>query len=341
MLHHIMLARRARRRNSSALVTLAVVCLVATACSARAASPSAQPPLDATSLTAYDPSAALGLAEDPVVQTTDDGIRIHDVAWDSPGGGRVSAWLVIPAGSGPFAGIVYLHGSETNRDDFLDEAVAMAHGGAASLVLDAPFSRSGASRHGFLADWGRPELERDMTAQAVVDVRRAYDVLLERGDVDSSRLAYVGHSWGASLGVVLAAVDDRPGSLALITGRPSWTGFLRAETEEWVRSAHQAFGEEKWQHYLELMATLDAMAEIDRVDARRLYLQYGSEDDVVPPQVAAELIDAAEGAKSDTYPAQHALNDQATTDRVAWLVDRLGLEPIGAKILAKVGLPDE
>ena len=48
-----------------------------------------------------------------------------------------------PSRRGPFAGLVYLHGSETDRDDFLDEAVAMARGGAASIVMDAPFARTG------------------------------------------------------------------------------------------------------------------------------------------------------------------------------------------------------
>ena len=97
-----------------------------------------------------------------------------------------------------------------------------------------------------------------MTAQTVVDLRRAYDVLLERGDVDPERLGFVGHSWGASLGVVLAAVDERPGSLVIITARPSWTGFLESESEGWVRSAHERVRDEDWQRYLGLMAPLDA-----------------------------------------------------------------------------------
>jgi hypothetical protein len=141
--------------------------------------------------------------------------------------------------------------------------------------------------------------------------------------------------------VVVAGVDERPSALVLITGRPSWTGFLRAESEDWVRGTHEQVGDEGWQHYLEVMAPLDAMAQIANVDATRLYLQYGSTDDVVPPDVAAELLTAADGAASDVYPAGHALNDDATADRVAWLVERLSLSPIGAKILADVDLPDE
>ncbi|HEX5579603.1 MAG TPA: acetylxylan esterase [Candidatus Limnocylindria bacterium] len=335
-------------RQSAALVTIAVLSIIAGACSApdssddgSASAPTVSPIPDAAALTAYDPATPLDVAEESAVRTLESGVEIHDISWASLGSDRVSAWLVLPPGDGPFAGLVYLHGSETDRDDFLDEAVAMALGGAASVVLDAPFARAGSSRKAFLLNFGLAERERDMTAQAVLDARRAYDVLLERGDVDPERLGFVGHSWGASLGVVLAAVDERPGSLVIITARPSWTGFLAAGSEGWVRSAHERVGEEDWQQYLSLMAPLDATAEIDNVDGGRLYLQYGTADDVVPEDVSVQLIDAAQGAKSDLYPAPHALNDDATADRVRWLVERLGLAPIGDEALGEVGLPDQ
>lgn len=296
-------------------------------------------PLDAAHLTAYDSAMPLGLREEDEPRE-EDGATVHDVSWLSPFGGRVSAWLVVPEGDGPFAGLVYLHGSETWRDDFLDEALAMAHGGAISLVLDAPFARRGDDRRPALLAFEDPEAERAMTAQAVVDVRRAYDVLAARGDVDPERIGFVGHSWGASLGVVLAAVDPRPSALVLITGRPSWTGFLSASDEEWVARERERAGAEAWDRYLRLMAPLDAMAEIGNIDASRLYLQYGTADAVVPTDVSAELIDAASGARSDLYDAGHALDEAATADRAGWLVARLGLAPIPAAILDDVGLPD-
>jgi fermentation-respiration switch protein FrsA (DUF1100 family) len=140
--------------------------------------------------------------------------------------------------------------------------------------------------------------------------------------------------------VVLAAVDTRPSALALITGRPSWTGFLETSDAGFVERARERLSREEWEHYLRLMAPLDALAEIGGVDAGRLYLQYGTADDVVPPDVAQQLIDAAPGARSDFYDAGHALDDEATADRVGWLVERLRLNEVPAAILDEVGLPD-
>jgi cephalosporin-C deacetylase-like acetyl esterase len=296
--------------------------------------------LDTEALTAYDARLPLDLAAAAAPREV-DGATVHDVSWLSPLGGRVTAWLVVPHGEGPYAGIVYLHGSETWRDDFLDEAIAMARGGAVSLVLDAPFARLGENRRTGLQAYRDPERERQMTAQAVVDARRAFDVLLARDDVDPARLAFVGHSWGASLGLVLAAVDERPGSLVLIAPRPSWTEFLRTSDADFVKRERDRTGAAGWERYLELMAPLDAMAVADEVDPGRVYMQYGTQDDVIPVDVAKQLVDALDGVKADFYPAAHALDDGATAQRVAWLVDRLALTDIGADILATVGLPDE
>ena len=61
---------------------------------------------------------------------------------------RVPAYLVVPAGRGPFAAILFGHwmmkGSPfCNRREFLDEAVVLAHSGAISLLIDAPLVRPG------------------------------------------------------------------------------------------------------------------------------------------------------------------------------------------------------
>jgi len=337
---------------SGGLLALLIVLLAA--CSVPAASASPHPsvgdpigspapttPADATALTSYDPTEPIDLQEAAAPRELADGVTLHDVSWASPTGGRASAWLVVPAGSGPFAAILYQHGTETDRNDFLDEAVAMAHGGAVGLVVDAPFARRGADRRNFLQYYSLPERERDMTAEAITDLRRGIDLLVARPDVDPTRIGFVGHSWGASLGVVLAAVDPRPSALILLSGRPSWTGFLAGTRIASITRTRERIGEEAWHEYIDAMAPFDAMMEIANVDATRLYLQYGTRDDVVPPGVAQQLVDAAGGAKIDWYNSGHALDEAATADRVAWLVERLGLGEIGPEVVAEVGLPDQ
>ncbi len=50
---------------------------------------------------------------------------------------------------------------------------------------------------------------REVVTKIVKDFRRSIDYLETRKDIDSSKLAYLGVSWGARLGLIIPAVEDR------------------------------------------------------------------------------------------------------------------------------------
>ncbi len=269
-----------------------------------------------------------------------EGATLVDASYPSAAGGDVSAWLVVPDGSGPFPAVIWLHGSETDRDDFVDEALALASGGAISLLIDAPFAREGESRTGTLGNYFVADAEAALTQQTLDDLGRGVDLLAERPDVDAGRIGFVGHSWGAPLGAHLATTDPRVRASVLIAGRPSWTAYLRDDPG--IAGIRASIGEERWEAYLASMAPFDAVEAIGSVDPEAVYLQFGTQDDVVTgPDVDAWLAAAPAGLRVDRYPAGHALDATATADRAAWLSERLGFGPVTADALADVGLPDE
>jgi dienelactone hydrolase len=51
--------------------------------------------------------------------------------------------------------------------------------------------------------------QRDRSVRRAKDMRRAIDYALSRGDVDSTRLAYVGASWGGRMAGLAIAVEPR------------------------------------------------------------------------------------------------------------------------------------
>ncbi len=59
---------------------------------------------------------------------------------------------------------------------------------------------------------------RDMVIQWPKDLGRSLDYLEERPDIDSERLAYYGLSFGASLGLILTALEDRFRASVLVAG---------------------------------------------------------------------------------------------------------------------------
>jgi hypothetical protein len=92
-----------------------------------------------------------------------------------------------------------------------------ARAGAVSLIPDYPWDRP-QPWHKTPDHFDKPELDREIEIQAVVDLRRAIDLLLARPDVDPKRLAYIGHSYGAQWGSILSAVDKRMKTSILMAG---------------------------------------------------------------------------------------------------------------------------
>src|ERR1700749_1561629 len=72
----------------------------------------------------YDQHAPLDLK---IIGTQKRGdVTVYDISYASPKGGVVPAYLVVPSGKGPFAGIIWGHwywrnSDMRNRKQFLDE----------------------------------------------------------------------------------------------------------------------------------------------------------------------------------------------------------------------------
>jgi hypothetical protein len=150
----------------------------------------------------YDTGVSLNVKE--VLVKVRDGVTIQDITYTGSNGDTVPAYLVIPKGTGKFAGVIWGHwlmpgAANSNREEFLEEAIALAPSGVISLLIDAPQSRPNF----------KPTPNPILVAQQVVDLRRGLDLLLSRPDIDAGRIAYVGHSWDAGTGAILDAMDKR------------------------------------------------------------------------------------------------------------------------------------
>src|ERR1700728_1858684 len=126
----------------------------------------------------YSATAPLDVKEVSVQQR--DGVSIHDITYVSPNGGTVPAYLVVPKGPGKFAAILWGHWLMPNsptasREEFLNEAIALAPAGVVSLLIDAPQARPGF----------KPAPNPALIAQQVIAMRRGVDLLLSLSYVDS------------------------------------------------------------------------------------------------------------------------------------------------------------
>jgi len=282
----------------------------------------------------YDAKAPLELK---VLGTEKRGeATVYDITYASPKGGVVPAYLVVPAkGKGPFAAVVWGHwywsNSEMrNRKQFLDEAIALAPAGVVSLLTDGPIARPG-----YVAD-NDPlgEKRNEQKVQQVVDMRRGVDLLLARKDVDPKRIAFVGHSYNASIGATLSGVDHRFKAFVLMAGSISDEVNIRTGGYEQFR---QQVGAEKFDAYMASHRYLDEGRFVSHAAPATVLLQYATQEPFLTPERAREYEKiVSEPKQLKLYDAPHALNAEARRDRIAFLTEQLKLKPIPREVIDKI-----
>ncbi len=254
-------------------------------------------------------------------------VKVHDISYASPNGGRVPAYLVVPDGKGPFAAVIWGHwywgNSEfRNRREFLDEAIALARSGVVSLLFDGPVARPA-----FYEDrTPLNEKQIDDRMQSILDVRRGADLLLARADVDPARLAFVGHSYNASTGAFLSGIDKRFKAFVLMAG--SLSDKVDLDSKEY-RDYRQVVGAEKWDAFIAKYAWLDPGIYVAHAAPAAVLMQYATKEDFLTIERAkkyAELV--SEPKEFKVYEAPHALNAAARRDRIEFLRQQLRLGAI-------------
>lgn len=286
----------------------------------------------------YDRNAPLEVREEHREER--DGAIVIELSYASPRGGRVPATLVTPAGNGPFAGILFGHwmmprSPLRNRKEFLEEALLLARSGAVSLLTDAPLVRPGfiQEKQGLRAQVQNAEASR----QQVIDFRRGVDLLTGRNDVDAGRLAYVGHSYNAHTGGILAGIEKRIGSFALMAGVFADEEYIFESELPAITQFRKQNGEKPLRDFFQQYAFDDPIHFIGHSASASIFLQFGRDDKSIPEKLARRYFERfAEPKKISFYQAGHALNAEARKDRIQWLAEQLKLSPVKPEAIERV-----
>ena len=250
------------------------------------------------------------------------GALVRDVSFPNSTGGRTGAYLVEPATKAKNRpAVLFVHWLETdapdsNRTQFLREAIPLARDGVTSLLIETMWSNP----KWFLTRDSSRDVEE--SERQVRDLAKALDFLLKQSHVDPKRVAYVGHDFGAMYGMVLASRDKRVKAWALQAGTASFS--------DWFLYYPKREGADR-QAFIDRLAPLDPVKHI--ADATPLLLQFGTKDPFVPEARAKLLIEAAREPKTVLwYEAGHPLTDKAVEDRLVWLRQKLSIAKPPARI---------
>ena len=255
-----------------------------------------------------------------------EGGTLFDVTYVSPKGGPVDAYLIIPNGKGPFAAILFGHWGNGTPVEFIPEAKIYARAGAVSLIPDYPWDRP-QPWHKTPDHFDKPELDREIEIQAVVDLRRGIDLLLARPEVDSKRLAYIGHSYWAQWGSILAAVDQRMKTCVLMAGVAEMGDILLRSDDPGMIDFRKSQPAGQLEKYAQVTGDIDAIHFVGHVAPIPLLLQFANFEQYFDKVSMQHYVAAAsEPKKVLYYDTGHDLNDpQALQDRYDWLVKYINL----------------
>lgn len=244
-------------------------------------------------------------------------MEVKDIRFKSLTGGETAAYLVVPPGAAKCAGALFVHWYESeaknsNRTQFLDEAVELGRHGLISLLVETPWSEP---------TWfQKRDVGRDFenSVQTVKDLRRALDVLLSEPRVDPKRVGYIGHDFGAMYGILMTAVDRRATAVAFQAGTNRFS--------DWFLFNQKSLSEEGKAQVVARLQPLDPLSYIGQLKGTPLLLQYADRDFYVPKERAEVMARfAGEPKKVLYYDAGHALNEKASADRRTWLRQQLKL----------------
>ena len=268
------------------------------------------------SLFDYDVSMPLNVKDS--ARREEQGALLRDISYASLTKGTNAATLIAPAtpAARPSPAILFVHwygppAPTSNRTQFIPDGIALAQQGVTSLLIDTPWSEPK-----WFPTRNRAE-DYSRSIQQVKDLRRALDVLTSQPGIDRSRVAYVGHDFGAMYGSIAAVVDPRVTHFVFMAGTASFS--------DWFLYGPKLEGAAREQ-FIDQLAPLDPVKWVPKLRGPVL-MQFADTDEHVSTARREQLAAAApRGADVRVYKAGHELSAESTRERLEWLRQKLGLE---------------
>jgi dienelactone hydrolase len=265
----------------------------------------------------YDQQAMLDLQEIKTEELAE--VTVHDISYASPKGGRVTGFLVVPSGPGPFAGAIMQHGMPGSRNSLRSYAESLVKTGAVVLLIDAPFARRAGDAVSFT------EKDRAEQIQYMIDLRRGVDLLVSRADVDPNRLGYIGYSYGAAMGGLLAGIEKRIKAFVFAVGDGGLVEHFDDPTAANDISGHVS--PEVFEQWKATMQPIEPIRFVRYAAPSAVLFQNAHHDTLVKAESAKRYQQAGSEPKEMMwYDTNHRLNDQAYRDQVNWLHMHIGID---------------
>jgi dienelactone hydrolase len=248
----------------------------------------------------------------PKRELPNSGVRIFRVQFPSPvktatpENNTVHAEYYLPAGQGPFPGVIVLDITAGNQNLSRYLSIFLAQKKIAALFVQMAYygpRRPPGSKLRLLM----PNLSHSLSAirQTVLDLRVAAAWLESRPEIDGKRLGIMGTSLGSFLAALTAEMEPRLGRVAVLLGGggviDAYYDHPRAAP---YRRIYEALGGTK-ERLAQLIAPADPLTCAANLKQRKLLILAGKRDDIVPPKMAEALWKASGQQQIVWYDCTH------------------------------------
>jgi cephalosporin-C deacetylase len=245
------------------------------------------------------------------LRSTDD-VETYEVTYDSLAGVRIACWYCLPRRrSGPLPAIVHVPGYVS--EPLMPKATALKGYAALSVAPRGKLRSNSQFNPGYPGLLTHNIVDRNTYSYRgfYADAARAIDFLLDRPEVDPTRIGVTGSSQGGALTIVTAALRREVACAA--AGAPYLCGFLDA-----ARLTH-SYPYEEINEYLRLHPdreepVRETLMYFDGINFAPqitcpMIVNIGLHDDVCPPETGFAVYRAIGSAEKKLYTYQNCMHD--------------------------------
>lgn len=236
-------------------------------------------------------------------------------------GKNITGYLHLPAGRAPFACVVIVPGlaSAKEQPDFPPDLVVAR--GMAAFHMDMP-------GHGETY----PDLLLDFDSFASVSA--AIDVLTRHPQLDSTRLALLGTSLGATIALRAASVDDRVAAVTSVSGFYEPNSWFEASARLTEPALRVVTGKDSHSAVRDLVRSFTLRGHVRNIRCPLLAV-HGDKDVIIPADETKQIYAEATAEKALIIYAggDHGVcnTPTASLDILDWVAQRLQLAVAPAK----------
>jgi len=210
--------------------------------------------------------------------------------------------------------VIFQHWGGGNKMFFKREAVAFAEKGFVCISVNAPWHwKTLVDTASFFYTY--PKFIR----LSVIAIRRLIDTLGRNATIDRRNIYFVGHSYGATLGGLLAGIEQRIKGGVLMAGLPNISRtMIEGKNDVWKKD---------WDHdTLRFMQVANELSEMEPENSIghsrwKIYHQVAEKDEYVKPEQSNRFMSRTPRPyTSSYYHAGHLFNDEAMNDRIKWIL---------------------